>query len=71
MAFVLLGSCGGSTDKELNDYTDDFDRSQFLTNLYDNSIIPSFLNFQSQLDDLRSNINTLVKNPNTNTLNNS
>ena len=71
IAIILLGSCGGSTDKEPNNYTDDFDRSQFLTNLYDNSIIPSFLSFQSQLDDLRSNINTLVKNPNTNNLNNS
>ena len=49
IAIVLLGSCDGSTDKELNNYTDDFDRSQFLTNLYDNSIIPSFFKLSKSI----------------------
>ena len=78
----LIVSCSDDADKEKDSlvytlfvdtpdsFTDNFDRSQFLTNLYDNNIIPAFLSFQNQLNDLHVNISALTKNPNNTNLNN-
>jgi len=48
---VLLYSCGSESGNN-NSYDDGFNRSELLTNLTDNIIIPSYNNFQQELINL-------------------
>ena len=71
LVIIIFFSCGGGQDDGYDDNinnSDTFDRSELLTNLYDNSIIPAFENFQTHLNILSDNVNLLVNNTNQNTL---
>ena len=53
-SFLFLMSCGGgdSNDNTPPSFSDDFDRVQCLSNIYDNIAILSFQEFQLKLDNL-------------------
>ena len=56
---VFFVSCGGSdTDNPFN--TDDFDRSNILTNSYDNIILPAYNELNENLSDLNTKTNTFI-----------
>ena len=64
-SFLFLMSCGGgdSNDNTPPSFSDDFDRVQCLSNIYDNIAILSFQEFQLRLDDLDESSSYFIENP--------
>ena len=64
-SFLFLMSCGGgdSNDNTPPSFSDDFDRVQCLSNIYDNIAILSFQEFQLKLDDLDESSSYFIENP--------
>lgn len=61
-ALLFLFSCGGdglTTPPSQNT----FDRSLLLSDLYNNNIIPSYENFNTNLEILETDLNNLINNP--------
>jgi predicted lipoprotein len=58
-------SCGGgdSIDDIQPNSSDDFDRVECLSNIYDNIVIPSFQEFQLKLDNLDESSSYYIQNP--------
>ena len=58
-------SCGGgdSIDDIQPNSSDDFDRVECLSNIYDNIVIPSFQEFQLKLDNLDESSDYYIQNP--------
>jgi predicted lipoprotein len=63
-SFLFLMSCGGgdSNDNTPPSFSDDFDRVQCLSNIYDNIAILSFQEFQLKLDDLDESSSYFIEN---------
>ena len=64
-SFLFLMSCGGgdSNDNTPPSFSDDFDRVQCLSNIYDNIAILTFQEFQLRLDDLDESSSYFIENP--------
>jgi len=64
-SLLFLMSCGGgdSNDNTPPSFSDDFDRVQCLSNIYDNIAILSFQEFQLKLDDLDESSSYFIENP--------
>ena len=60
-ALLFLFSCGDgpTTPPSQNN----FDRSLLLSDLYNNNIIPSYENFNTNLEILETDLNNLINNP--------
>ena len=58
---IILSSCGGADD--VSPSGDGYDRSNLLTNIYDNIIIPSYEEFYSDLQSLESDVDALISGP--------
>jgi len=56
---ALFVGCGGS-DNNLETSGNTFDRTGLLTNIVDNLIIPSYVNFQTKLADLKQQTQTFI-----------
>ena len=59
---LILSSCGSSDDNMPSG--DGYDRSNLLTNIYDNIIIPSYEVFYNDIQLLENNVTALISNPN-------
>lgn len=66
---IFIISCDNSSDENEPINGDGFDRSQILTNTYDNIIIPSYNEFESKLADLQYNTTKFSNNVNQQNLN--
>jgi len=60
---MLLYSCGSSDDNQPNNI-DDFERSNILTNSYDNIIIPAYNKLNNDISDLDAKTNSFISNLN-------
>ena len=63
MILSLIYSCGGEGEIQ-NSYNDGFDKSELLTNLTDNIIIPAYANFQLEIIELENAKENFIVNTN-------